>query len=80
MAPAEAAKRVLPFPVQNTATAPIRRRAGAEANVEHMSMWAGAEYEGQCRPLGAGDLMAELERELDEASKTAATRPLVSAL
>ena len=53
----------LPFPLQNTLTAPIRQRALQNNNGEYQSLWAGAAY-ARARCLTAAGLMATLQAEL----------------
>lgn len=60
-------KEVLPFPVQNTMTAPIRALALKRNDGEYQSLWAGAAY-AQARPTSASVLMGMLFRELNAES------------
>lgn len=50
---------VLPFPLQNTVTTPLRNAANAGQNAEWMSLWAGVNHsQAQSRP--AAELVADL--------------------
>ena len=53
----------LPFPIQNTMTAPLRQLAATINDGEYQSLWAGAHY-AQVRKLAAVDLMKALEQEM----------------
>lgn len=54
---------VLPFPVQNTMTSPIRSLALQRNDGEYQSLWAGTAY-AQTRSMSASALMETLSREL----------------
>ena len=56
-------KITLPFPVQNTITADIRKRAESIGDGEYLSLWAGTSFE-KIRALSAIELMQEIEKEL----------------
>jgi nitronate monooxygenase len=56
-------KTVLPFPIQNTLTAPLRQLAGKTNNGEYQSLWAGQDY-SRTRKLSANNLMLTLKNEL----------------
>lgn len=56
-------KSVLPFPIQNTMTAPLRQLAGKINNAEYQSLWAGQDFR-RVRVLRVKDLISELNREL----------------
>jgi nitronate monooxygenase len=58
---------VLPFPIQNTLTGPLRQLAVKRNDGEYQSLWAGMRY-AQARPMTAAMLMETLARELAEAS------------
>jgi nitronate monooxygenase len=54
---------ILPFPIQNTMTGPIRQFAATINNGEYQSLWAGAHY-AQVRNMSATHLMKALEQEM----------------
>lgn len=56
-------KLVLPFPIQNTLTAPLRQLGGKTNNGEYQSLWAGQDY-SRTRQLSAKNLMLALKKEL----------------
>lgn len=56
-------KLVLPFPIQNTLTAPLRQLGGKTNNGEYQSLWAGQDY-SRTRQLSAKNLMLALKEEL----------------
>jgi nitronate monooxygenase len=56
-------KTVLPFPIQNTLTAPLRQLAGKTNNGEYQSLWAGQDY-FRTRKFSAKNLMHALQEEL----------------
>ena len=56
-------KITLPFPVQNTITAEVRKKAESIGDGEYLSLWAGTSFE-KIRALSATDLMQEIEKEL----------------
>jgi nitronate monooxygenase len=57
---------VLPFPLQNSLTAPLRKAAAERDDGEHQSLWAGAHY-ARCRGGGARELVRRLVAELEAA-------------
>ena len=57
---------VLPFPLQNTLTAPLRRAAAERDDGEYQSLWAGAHY-ARCRSGSARELVRRLLAELEAA-------------
>jgi len=59
----------LPFPMQNTMTAPLRQWAGKAGDGEYQSLWAGQAY-ARSRPMRAGDFMELLNTELAAVPKT----------
>jgi nitronate monooxygenase len=61
-------KPVLPFPVQNIVTGPMRKKAKELNNGEYESMWAGSRYR-ECRDLSAKELIDQLESEFKEANQ-----------
>ncbi len=56
-------KPVLPFPLQNTLTGPLRDAAFANGNGEYQSFWAGTGF-ARIREMPAADLVAALVREM----------------
>jgi nitronate monooxygenase len=56
-------KIVLPFPIQNTMTAPLRQLAGRTDNGEYQSLGAGQDY-SRTRKLSVKSLMLALKEEL----------------
>ena len=63
-------KITLPFPVQNTLTAEIRKEAESIGNGEYLSVWAGTSFE-KIRALSAIELIREIEKELDSFTEVA---------
>ncbi|MFM8547327.1 MAG: NAD(P)H-dependent flavin oxidoreductase [Betaproteobacteria bacterium] len=61
------AKPVLPFPLQNTLTAPLRKLATQRGDGEYQSLWAGTAYR-QAQSLPAQALISLLAREFEESS------------
>jgi nitronate monooxygenase len=57
------ARTVLPFPIQNTLTGPLRAAAVSRDDGEYQSLWAGSGY-ARAKPGAAADLMADLARDL----------------
>jgi nitronate monooxygenase len=55
-------KTYLPFPVQNTMTAPMRKWALEKDEGHYQSLWAGRSY-AKARALSAHDLMMVLHHE-----------------
>ena len=53
----------MPFPVQNTITAEVRKKAESIGDGEYLSLWAGTSFE-KIRALSATELMQEIEKEL----------------
>jgi nitronate monooxygenase len=56
---------ILPFPLQNALTRPLRNAAAARGDTRYLSLWAG-QAAALARDLGAGELVAQLVREADE--------------
>jgi len=54
---------VLPFPLQNSLTGPLRQWAGKADNGEYQSLWAGAQYP-RARQMPASDLVRRLMQEM----------------
>jgi nitronate monooxygenase len=57
------AKAVLPFPIQNTLTGPVRAAAVSRDDGEYQSLWAGTHY-ARAKSGTAAALMADLARDL----------------
>lgn len=64
---AMAAAAILPFPLQNTLTGPMRQAAVRRDDGEYQSLWAGANYK-HSRPLPVRALMDRLAAELGSGS------------
>jgi nitronate monooxygenase len=62
MVPAET---ILPFPVQNSLTRPMRAAAARRGEAGFLSLWAGTGV-ARARAMPAGELMAALVREMSE--------------
>jgi nitronate monooxygenase len=56
----------LPFPIQNTLTAPLRQWAAAQHDAEYQSLWAGTAY-AQVRSMSTAALLQQLRDEIDAA-------------
>lgn len=54
---------ILPFPIQNTMTGPLRQWANTQHNAEYQSLWAGTAY-AQVRSISTTDLMQQLRHEI----------------
>jgi nitronate monooxygenase len=54
----------LPFPIQNTLTAPLRQWAVAQNDAEYQSLWAGTAY-AQVRGMSTKDVMQQLQNEIE---------------
>ena len=67
MAGPEGGAHVLPFPLQNALTRPLRTAAGRAGRAELLSLWAG-QAARLARRLPAAELVARLARETDEAA------------
>ncbi|HET6521883.1 MAG TPA: nitronate monooxygenase, partial [Geminicoccaceae bacterium] len=61
---AEAAGAVLPFPLQNALTRPLRSAAAKQGRAEFLSLWAGQGVR-LARRQPAGDLVARLAKEAE---------------
>ena len=59
---------LLPFPVQNKATGPLRAAAAKQDNPDYVSLWAGQAYT-LARRMSAAELLRTLVAEYDEASQ-----------
>jgi len=64
-----AGQPTLPFPIQNTMTAPLRQWAGKTGDGEYQSLWAGQAY-ARSRPMRAGEFMDLLNAELGSVPKS----------
>jgi nitronate monooxygenase len=60
----DAGDDVLPFPLQNALTRPLRDAAGRQGRAEFLSLWAGQAV-GLARSMRAADLVARLAAETD---------------
>jgi len=66
---------ILPFPLQNALTRPLRSAAAKQGRAEFLSLWAG-QGSRMARRQSAADLVARLEIETKEAIRqTAALIP-----
>ncbi len=61
-----AGESILPFPLQNTLTRPLRSAAAKQGRAEFLSLWAGQAVR-LARRQSAADLVARLARETEEA-------------
>jgi nitronate monooxygenase len=59
---------VLPFPLQNTATAAMRKRSEEAKSPEQLSMWAGAHYR-KCCCVGATELIDRIAAEIGQGTR-----------
>ena len=59
---------ILPFPIQNKATGPLRAAAAKQGNPDYVSLWAGQAYT-LARKMSAGELVATIAEEYDEATQ-----------
>jgi nitronate monooxygenase len=59
---------LLPFPVQNKATGPLRAAAAKQGNSDYVSLWAGQAYT-LARRMSAAELVRTLVAEYDDASQ-----------
>jgi nitronate monooxygenase len=59
---------LLPFPVQNKATGPLRAAAAKQDNPDYVSLWAGQAYT-LSRRMSAAELVRTVVAEYDEASQ-----------
>lgn len=57
---------LLPFPIQNKATGPMRAAAGRQGNADYMSLWAGQAYP-LARKLTAQELVIRIAEEYERA-------------
>lgn len=60
---------ILPFPVQNKATGPLRAAAAKQDNPDYVSLWAGQAFT-LARRTAAADLVRAIVEECDDASQT----------
>jgi len=58
---------ILPYPLQNALTRPMRAAAGAQGNAEFLSLWAGRGV-ARSREMSAGELVAKLAEEIEAVS------------
>lgn len=59
---------ILPFPMQNKATGPLRAAAAKQNNPDYVSLWAGQAYT-LSRKMSAGALVAAIATEYEEATQ-----------
>ena len=59
---------ILPFPVQNKATGPLRAAAAKQGNPDYVSLWAGQGYT-LSRKMSAAALIDTIAQEYDEATQ-----------
>jgi nitronate monooxygenase len=59
---------VLPFPIQNKATGPLRAAAAKQNNPDYVSLWAGQAYP-LARRMSAAELVRTIVAEYDEAAQ-----------
>jgi nitronate monooxygenase len=59
-------ERILPYPIQNSLTRPMRAAAAAQGKSDYLSLWAGTGVE-QIRAMPAAELVATLIAELRDA-------------
>jgi nitronate monooxygenase len=64
---------ILPFPLQNSATRPMRNAAAAQGDTRYLSLWAG-QGAPMARETTAADLVAALVREAAEVRERIVTR------
>ena len=60
------AEAILPFPLQNDLTRPLRKEAARQGRAEYLSLWAGQGVR-LARRQGAAELMASLQAETQAA-------------
>jgi nitronate monooxygenase len=58
---------ILPYPLQNALTRPMRNAAAERGNADYLSLWAGQGV-GHCRAMPAGELVKTLISEWHQAS------------
>jgi nitronate monooxygenase len=58
-------KAILPFPIQNTLTGPIRQKAGQDDQPEYQSLWCGTRFD-QCQDVAIADLMLRISQTLNQ--------------
>jgi nitronate monooxygenase len=68
---AKSPEKILPFPLQNALTRPLRTQASKAGRPEFLSLWSGQALR-MARRLPAAELVAQLESELDSAIDTLA--------
>lgn len=66
------ADSILPFPLQNALTRPLRTEATKQNRAEYLSLWAGQGLR-MARRTTAGELVAQLNNELSEAFESVAS-------
>jgi nitronate monooxygenase len=63
---------ILPYPLQNALTRPLRTAAGEQGRAEYMSLWAGQGVR-MSRELPAAELVRQIGREAERALRSAAS-------
>lgn len=63
--PDDSTEAVLPFPIQNALTRPLRTAAAKQGRAEFLSLWAGQGLR-MARRQSAGELIAQLANEVDD--------------
>jgi len=58
---------ILPYPLQNQFTRPMRQAAAQKGDAESLSLWAGQGV-ARLRPMPAAELVATFMRELQDAT------------
>jgi len=66
MTEVEAGGAILPFPLQNALTRPLRSAAATQGRAEYLSLWAGQGVR-LARRQRAAELIARLAKETEEA-------------
>ena len=61
-------KALLPFPIQNSLTAVMRKQAAKQQNGEYQSLWAGTNFD-KSRAMSVNELMRQLHDEFHESFK-----------
>jgi nitronate monooxygenase len=59
---------ILPFPIQNKATGPLRAAAAKQGNPDYLSLWAGQAY-SLARKMSAAELVTKIVEEYDDSAQ-----------